>query len=209
MTKPMQIETINETEFNTRAHSVKLSTRLGAAPSYAAHTQTDRNLAWFLPRPKPDHYKGGMPLYAEEWLLELASDILNTTDIRLINLFCGMNKYGFRIDMKPEVKPNLLCDAHNFAKHIPCKVNVVFADPPYSTEEAKEIYGTPPLKYKTWTAEADKVLEEGGLLMIYHKYVMPNPNPEKYEVVKRVFIGNRTMHLPRVCVIFRKKSAST
>ena len=36
-------------------------------------------------------------------------------------------------------------------------------------------------------------------------WFLPNPNPEKYEVVKRVFIGNRTMHLPRVCIVFRKK----
>ena len=32
---------------------------------YNAKTQTDKNIAWFLPRPKPDHYKGGMPLYCE------------------------------------------------------------------------------------------------------------------------------------------------
>jgi hypothetical protein len=34
---------------------------------------------------------------------------------------------------------------------------------------------------------------------------MPNPDPEKYEVAKRVFIGNRVYHLPRVAVYFRKK----
>jgi hypothetical protein len=82
---------------------------------------------------------------------------------------------------------------------------LIIADPPYSTEEARDIYGTPPLKYKKWTAECDKVLDEGGLLMVYHKYVMPNPNPEKYVVAKRIFIGNRTMHLPRVCIVFQKK----
>ena len=75
----------------------------------------------------------------------------------------------------------------------------------FTKKEAKEIYNAPPLKYKIWTNECDKYLKPGGLLMIYHKYVMPNPNPEKYEVVKRVFIGNRTMHLPRVCIVFRKK----
>ena len=113
-----------------------------------------------------------------------------------------MNKYGFRID----IKPDLLCDAHFFAEKLEGKTfNLIIADPPYSTEEARDIYGMPPLKYKKWTAECDKVLEEGGLLMVYHKYVMPNPNPEKYIVVKRVFIGNRTMHLPRVCIVFQKK----
>jgi hypothetical protein len=171
---------------------------------YKSETQ-NKNIAWYLPRPKPDHYRGGMPLYCEEWLLELAKDILEK-EFKLLNLFCGMNKYGFRIDVNPEVSPDLLCDAHNFSKHITSKFNCILADPPYSTEESKELYGTGQLKYKIWTKECDKVLEDGGLLMVYHKYVMPNPDPEKYEVVKRVFIGNRTYHLPRVCIIFQKKS---
>lgn len=45
---------------------------------------------------------------------------------------------------------------------------------------------------------------KGGLLIVYHKYIVPNPNPEKYEVVKRVFIGTRVWHLPRVAIYFRK-----
>jgi hypothetical protein len=171
---------------------------------YKAISQTEKNIAWFLPRPKPDHYKGGMPLYCEGWLCDLAKDILKQ-DLRILNLFCGMNKVGFRIDIKQEVYPDLLCDAHTFANKIPYRFNLIIADPPYSTDEAKDIYGTPPLKYKKWTAECDKVLDGGGLLMVYHKFVMPNPNPKKYEVVKRVFIGNRTMHLPRVCIVFQKK----
>lgn len=172
---------------------------------YKSKTQTEKNIAWFLPRPKKDRYKGGKPLYCEEWLIDLAKDILGKKP-NLLNLFCGMNKYGFRIDVNEKVKPDLLCDAHSFADKLEGKTfNLIIADPPYSTEEARDIYGTPPLKYKKWTAECDKVLEEGGLLMVYHKYVMPNPNPEKYIVVKRVFIGNRTMHLPRVCIVFQKK----
>jgi len=43
---------------------------------YNSKSQTEKNIAWFLPRPKPDHYKGGMPLYCEEWLIDLAEDIL-------------------------------------------------------------------------------------------------------------------------------------
>jgi hypothetical protein len=172
---------------------------------YKAETQTGMNLAWFLPRPKPDHYKGGTPLYCEAWLIALAKDILEQPDIMLMNLFCGMHKEGVRVDIKPEVKPDYLLDAHDLSALKGKKFDVILADPPYSTDEAKEIYGTPPLKYKKWTAECDKLLKPGGLLIVYHKYVMPNPNPEKYVVAKRVFIGNRTMHLPRVAIYFRKK----
>lgn len=171
---------------------------------YKSETQS-KNLAWFLPRPKPDHYKGGMPLYAEEWLIDLAKDILGKKDLKILNLFCGMNKYGFRVDIKEEVKPDLLCDAHELSKHTKEKFDLIIADPPYSTEEAKEIYGTPKLNYKKWTAECEKLLVKNGLLVVYHKYVMPNPNPDKFTVVKRVFIGNRAYHLPRAVIYFKKK----
>ena len=167
-----------------------------------------KNIAWFLPRPKKDRYKGGMPLWAEEWLLELAGDILGFSDwkkMRILNLFCGMNKYGYRIDLKEEVCPDLLTDAHSFSNKVKGKFSVILADAPYSNEESKELYGTGKLNYKKWTNECDKKLEKGGILIVYHKYIMPNPNPEKYEVIKRVFIGNRTYHLPRVAIYFLKK----
>ena len=146
-----------------------------------------------------------MPLYCEQWLIQLASDILQMPKPLVLNVFCGMNKIGYRVDIKPEVSPDLICDAHKLSEVITDKFDVILADPPYSTEEAKEIYGTPPLKYKKWTAECEKLLRPGGLLIVYHKYVMPNPNPEIFVVEKRVFIGNRTMHLPRVAIYFRKK----
>lgn len=176
---------------------------------YNAKTQTDKNIAWFLPRPKPDRYKGGMPLYCEDWLVDLAKDILGMKhDPYTLNVFCGMNKRGIRVDIKEEVKPDILCDTHELSKHllpVGPRFDLIIADPPYSTEEARDIYGTPKLKYKQWTSECDKYLKSGGLFMVYHKFVMPNPDPEKYVVVKRVFIGNRTMHLPRVCIVFQKK----
>ena len=163
-----------------------------------------KNIAWYLPRPKSDHYKGGMPLYCEEWLLDLARDILDKKDIKILNLFCGMNKHGMRIDINPEVNPDIECDAHKISEVLSGTYDAILADPPYSNEESKELYGTGKLNYKIWTNEADKLLCPMGLLIVYHKLVMPNPNPEKYSVVKRVFIGNRIYHVPRVAIYFQK-----
>lgn len=171
-----------------------------------------KNIAWFLPRPKKDRYKGGMPLYCEEWLIEVAKDIfypnrvVEPWNIKILNLFSGMNKYGVRIDLNKDVKPDIVGDAHTFANLLAksTKFDLIIADPPYSTEEARDIYGTPKLNYKKWTKECDKVLTKGGLLCVYHKYLMPNPDPTKYKVVKRVFIGSRTYHLPRVAVFYQK-----
>lgn len=164
-----------------------------------------KNIAWYLPRPKPDRYKGGMPLYAEDWLVGFAKKLVNDENASVLNLFCGMNKYGFRVDINPEVKPDLLCDAHEVSKHVNHTFDIVLADPPYSNEEAKKLYNTPKLNYKKWTKEVDNLLKPNGLFIIYHKYIMPNPNPDKYYIEKRIFIGNRIYHTPRVAIYFRKK----
>lgn len=164
-----------------------------------------KNIAWILPRPRKDHYKGSMPLYCEEWLMDLAKDLLGNPDPKILNLFCGMNKFGTRVDINPDVNPDYVCDAHNLSEVIKDEFDVILADPPYSNEEAKDIYGTPPLEYMKWTAECDKLLKKGGLLIIYHKYLMPNPKPGFYKVLKRVFIAGRVYHLPRVAVYFQKR----
>lgn len=174
--------------------------------SYKSETQ-NKNVAWFLPRPHPSHYKGGMPLHCEKWLLELAGDMLGTSNYDLLSLFCGMCEFGTRVDLNPEVNPDIMVDVHDISSHFAegFKFDVILADPPYSDEEAKELYGDlPKLNYKKWTGEADKLLRPRGLLIVYHKYVMPNPDPKKYTVAKRVFIGNRIYHIPRVATYFLK-----
>jgi len=174
-----------------------------------------KNIAWLLPRPKKDKYKGGMPLYAEEWLIKLACEILNghqetweigSSKMNLLNVFCGMNKYGFRVDLNPEVKPDLISDIHYLSNDLGREhgYKIILADPPYSEQENKDLYGFGKLNYKKWTAECDKLLEKGGLFIIYHKYIMPNPNPKKYKIIKRVFIGTRTYHIHRVALFFKK-----
>jgi hypothetical protein len=152
-----------------------------------------------------------MPLYAEEWLLQLGRDILANQHARVLNVFCGMNKYGFRVDINPAVKPDLVCDVHELTKYHKEKYDIILADPAYSDEENEQLFSSdngklPKLNYAKWTKECTKLLESRGLLIVYHKLVMPNPDTEVYNVAKRVFIGNRTLHLPRVAIYFQKKS---
>lgn len=181
----------------------------------------NKNIALFLPRPKPDHYRGGMPLGCEEVLIRTATKILfpeapvsMEPAVRLLNLFCGMNKFGIRVDLNPKVNPNYLLDAHSCSKEILSKqgkFEIILADPPYSDAEAeklyKEGYGVtlPKLDYKVWTYECEKLLAPNGILIVYHKYIMPNPNWARFEVVKRVFVGTRVYHVPRVAIYFQSK----
>lgn len=204
-------------EMTTNSNQQPAQNICSAKSGYKAGTQTEKNLCWMLPRPKPDHYKGGMPLYCEEWLINLAQDILGVPEAAVLNVFCGMNRIGFRVDMNPEVNPDILCDIHKLStirEHVDMNLStgymfdIILADPPYSDEETDQLYGKhlPRLNYSKWTKECDKFLRPGGLLIVYHKFLVPNPDPEKYSVVKRVSILNRTWHLGRVAVYFQKKS---
>lgn len=62
-----------------------------------------------------------MPLHAEKWLLNLAREILNNPHAKILNIFCGMNTEGFRVDIKADVKPDLRCDAHELSEHLGTK----------------------------------------------------------------------------------------
>lgn len=172
---------------------------------------SDKNIGLFLPRPKPDHYRGGMPLGCEEALIRIAYEIMgkHNEDLKILNLFCGMNKFGTRVDLNPEVNPDYLLDAHICSRELlekEGKFDIIIADPPYSNKEAKELYSEvnlPKLQYNLWTYECEKLLNDGGLLIVYHKYIMSNPNWGRFKVVKRVFIGTRTYHIPRVAIYFK------
>jgi len=175
----------------------------------------DKNIAYFLPRPKPDHYRGGMPLGCEEKLIEIAKEILYpiiNKEPKILNLFSGMNKYGVRVDLNPKVNPDYLLDAHICSKELlkkEGKFDIIIADPPYSNREAWELYPNielPKLNYKVWTYECEKLLNNNGILIVYHKYTMPNPNWARFKIVKRVFIGIRVFHVPRVAIYFQYKN---
>ena len=164
-----------------------------------------KNDAWFLPRPKKNKYPGGIPLHAEEWITKMAMHLYGEKikEKYILQPFGGAGKYGLILDIKDEANPDLIADAHN----LPFKdkiFKVVFCDPPYSNKEAKEIYGTPPLSYKDWSQEAERVLQNKGILILYHKHILPNPNPKVLSLKKRVFLGNRVYHTPRVIQFYQK-----
>jgi len=88
--------------------------------------------AW-LPRPAAK-YHGCYPLGFEKYI----SKWLGTDNY--IHLFAGLSKTGFRVDIKDEVKPNLVADCQK----LPLQSESFeggMADPPYTEEFAKTLYG--------------------------------------------------------------------
>jgi SAM-dependent methyltransferase len=154
-------------------------------------------VCWTLPRPPKSRYKGGFPLYFEQNLIQL----LGYPD-RVLHPFGGRAEIGTRVDLRAEVEPDVVADAHAlpFADE---SFDLVVLDPPYSDEEARELYETPPLRPAVYTAEAVRVLREGGWLAVYTD--REPRRPPRCNHALRIVVVLRPGHSPRVCLVFQKR----
>jgi hypothetical protein len=98
--------------------------------------------------------------------------------------------------------PTWVGDAHDLSFIPDESYDLVVLDPPYSDDEAEWLYGTPPLKRGTYTAEAVRVCRTGGHVAVYQ--VKQPARPRGTFLVRRIVILTRTGHAPRVCFVFEK-----
>ncbi len=157
------------------------------------------SLAWVLPRPGKSKYIGSFPLHFEIKLLRELN--LDPEKHKLLQPFGGKAKYGYRMDVKDEVVPDIKGDAHV----LPFKdetFDMVLLDPPYSTDLAKRLYGTKAVHFKQYTQEAVRVCKDGGYVIIYHWYA--TPSVKNTLLVKRIFLETRMNHHLRCIHIHRK-----
>lgn len=161
------------------------------------------NIAWVLPRPrKINKYIGGFPLHFEKKLLKLLNIDLNVH--KILHPFGGMAEFGERVDIKPEVKPDYIGDAHNMDWIKDNAYDLVILDPPYNEEYSKRLYGTKKPQWKKYTAEAVRVLKEKGYLVVYH--YLATPRIENTILVKRIFLETRIWHKLRCIHIHQKRT---
>lgn len=161
------------------------------------------NLAWVLPRPSKSRYPGSFPLHFEKRLLNLLKIARGPLGfVKILHPFGGKAEYGYRMDIKPEVGPDLVGDAHN----LPFKDGVfdcVILDPPYSLELSKSMYGAGKCNYKLYIPEAMRVLKVGGYLVHYH--ILAFPYVKGGKLVKRIFLQVRAFSRLRCCHIYQKE----
>jgi SAM-dependent methyltransferase len=158
------------------------------------------NIVWILPRPRKHKFKGGFPLHFEKKLLKLLG--IDPKKHKILHPFGGMAEYGIRVDIDPSVNPDFVGDAHNLDMFEDNTFDLVICDPPYTDKLSKRLYGTGKICYKKYISEAVRVCKPEGFIASYHWCLTPRPKGTKY--FKRIFIGTRVWHRPRVCCIFQK-----
>jgi len=158
------------------------------------------NLAWVLPRPRRNNkYIGGFPQHFEKKLWRLLG-----SPEKVLHPFGGMAEIGDRVDIKPEVNPTWVGDAHNLDMIPSESYDLVILDPPYSEEYSKRLYSTKKVKFKQYTKEGVRVLKEDGFLVMYH--CLATPRIEGTILVKRIFLETRVWHKLRCIHIHQKNS---
>ena len=157
-------------------------------------------LTWTLPRPAKSKYKGAFPLYFEANLLQ----VLGWPE-KVLHPFGGMAEYGTRVDINPEVNPDVIGDAHDLP-FPDGSFDCTLLDPPYSDGEAEELYGTPPLRPAEYIAEAVRVTREGGFVVLYGD--REPRRPARCNHMLRIVVVLRPGHSPRVCMVFQKRKPS-
>ncbi len=113
-----------------------------------------------------------------------------------------MTKYGYRIDINPEVNPDLICDCHKLPDDLTNKFELTICDPPYNNDYSDKLYGTKKIVYNKYIKEAVRITKPNGYICSYHYLITPRPHGTSF--YKRIFIGTRVWHRPRICCIFKK-----
>lgn len=154
-------------------------------------------ITWVLPRPAKSKYKGAFPLYFEQNLIQLLG-----YPETILHPFGGRAEIGTRVDLNPLVEPDVVADAHALPFEDQ-SFDCVILDPPYSDEEAMELYQTPKLKPSVYTKEAVRVLKRGGYLCMYGDREPTRPICCNHTL--RIVVVLRPHHRPRICGVFQKR----
>lgn len=149
----------------------------------------------YLPRPA-SKYPGCYPLHFEKHL----KDILETTNY--VHLFAGSAITGFRIDICPEIAPDLICDVHS----IPLadeSFDGAMADPPYTPKFAHDLYDTEYPKWSVWTKEMVRLVRPGRRIAVMQNYIVPRLHGCIVEEI--IVILLRIKQYPKIVTVQRKR----
>jgi hypothetical protein len=149
---------------------------------------------WWLPRPPVSRYPGGFPRNFEARLSALLGDPPS-----VLQPFGGRASLGTRVDINPDLKPDVVADAHDLPFE-DGSFELVLCDPPYSDQEAQDLYGAGPLHRTRWMAEAVRV--SSRYVVTYHVRLLPRPAGTR--LVRIIVVLLRVGHTARIVQVFAK-----
>jgi len=147
-------------------------------------------------------YYGEYPPGYLDRVMSLFPDI--DEDNEILHLFSGSldeSVEGIRVDINPELKPDIVGDAEKLSEFLPFSPKLIIADPPYSEEDAKH-YGTCMVNRNKVVQECAKVLKPGGFL-VWLDQVIPMYRREELELVGTIVIRS-TNHRVKMVFILQK-----
>lgn len=176
-----------------------------AFPKYPPLVSTDRWLygIWMI----GNNYQSANQFYGEypaSYVNRIMSMFPDSESI--LHLFSGSLNYtakGTNFDINPDLKPDVVGDAHNLSKYFPQnEFDLIMADPPYTAEDSIH-YGTPMINRSKVISEAVKILKPGGYI-VWLDQVLPMYRKVDIELVGTIGVIRSTNHRFRVVSIFRK-----
>ena len=136
---------------------------------------------------------GGYPLRFLRWAYDLMEEANgNVVDqTKVLHLCSGSMLTGIRVDIRAEKNPDIVADCRD----VPLpdgSIDWILADPPYSVEYAKNLYGTEDSypKPSQIVKESMRLLKPGGLLGLLHFQVPMIRKPAKIVNVYGVTTGS-------------------
>lgn len=130
---------------------------------------------------------GGYPKGFIEWALaEMGCEDASS----VLHLCAGSVVTGTRVDVRPEMRPDIVADCRNVP--LPDEsFDFILADPPYSVEYARDLYGTEPHYPRPGqiAREACRLLRPGGKFGLLHFQVPMTRKPLRVVRVYGVTTG--------------------
>jgi len=121
---------------------------------------------------------------------------------KILHVFSGSVQQDDTFDINTQYNPTYVGDAHNLSEIIKQKYELIYADPPYSEEDAQH-YGTPMINRNVVVRECVKVLENEGFL-VWLDQVFPMYLKKELKLVGVIGVIRSTNHRVRTAFIFRK-----
>lgn len=146
----------------------------------------------WLPRPTAK-YPGCYPLGFENKVALL----LGTKNY--VHFFSGVAKTGYRIDINPDTKPDLLANVEELSQIQDNTFDGGLADPPYTEEFCKNLYGVSYPKWSKWTKELVRIVKPQGKIAIMQNYVVPRLIGCEYDRI--LVIITRIKQYPKIVTI--------